>query len=259
MSAPAEGLRADARRNRAAVLRAARRAVAAEGTSVSLALIARAAGVGAGTVHRHFPTKEGLLEAVLAAQIDELVARAERRRGRSGPGGAFFALLLDTVESAGGRSRLCGALRTDAGWPRTVLSASALRFEEALRDHLAAAQRAGGVRADVTTDEVKALVVGCAAMVSSGPGGERMARTALEVLRAGRAPGEDVTEPAGGAPIRDAVPASPEIRDGAFPPRWCRICGTPLEVRGTGRPARYCGPACRKRAQRRRERERAGA
>ncbi|GAA1091553.1 TetR/AcrR family transcriptional regulator [Nocardiopsis composta] len=257
MSASAEGLRADARRNRTAILRAARRAVAAEGTSVSLALIARAAGVGAGTVHRHFPTKEGLLEAVLADRLDELVARAERRRDLTDPGGAFFALLTDVIESAGERGPLCDALRPDAGWPRTVLSAAVLRFEEALRDQLSAAQRSGAVRADVTAGEVRALIIGCVAMRASGSGGERMARAALRVLRAEGAPAGDVA--AGGAPNRDAAPAPPEIRDGAGPDGWCRMCGAALEVRRVGRPARYCGPACRKRAQRRRDRDGARA
>ncbi|MFC7743308.1 hypothetical protein ACFQXA_23615 [Nocardiopsis composta] len=161
--------------------------------------------MGAGTVHRHFPTKEGLLEAVLADRLDELVARAERRRDLTDPGGAFFALLTDVIESAGERGPLCDALRPDAGWPRTVLSAAVLRFEEALRDQLSAAQRSGAVRADVTAGEVRALIIGCVAMRASGSGGERMARAALRVLRAEGAPAGDVA--AGGAPNRDAAPA----------------------------------------------------
>ena len=241
MSAPVELLRADARRNRAAILQAARKAVAKQGTFVSLALIARTAGVGTGTVHRHFPTKEGLIEAVFAAQLHELASRAERRLSLSDPADAFFALLTDTIDSADSRAKTCEVFRADEGWPRTVLTAAVLRFDEVLNEHLAAAQRSGRVRADITTEEVKALVTGCVAMRASGDGGTRMARATLETLRA------DVTKSATIAPIRDPVRADPENRDRHV----CRMCGVALETRPVGRPARYCGPTCRKRAQRR--------
>ncbi|MFE3461407.1 TetR/AcrR family transcriptional regulator [Nocardiopsis aegyptia] len=243
MSVPTQLRRADARRNRAAILQAARRAVASEGAAVSLALIARVAGVGAGTVHRHFPTKESLIEEVFAAQLHELASRAERRLGLSDPGDAFFALLTDTIESADGRARICEAFRADEGWPRTVLSAAVLRFDDVLDEHLAAAQHSGRVRADVTLKEVKALVTGCVAMRAGGDGA-RMARLALDVLRA------DVTKPTATAVIRDTAGTAQRNRDGDV----CRMCGVALETRPVGRPARYCGPTCRKRAQRRRHR-----
>ncbi|MFI6579157.1 TetR/AcrR family transcriptional regulator [Nocardiopsis sp. NPDC050513] len=252
MDVPVHARRADARRNRDLILGAARRAIATEGTSVPLALIARAAGVGAGTVHRHFPTKEALVEAVLAAQIDEIVVRVEHRRGRADPGRALVALLTDVIESAGGRSSLCEFLRADAGWPRTTLHASALRLDEALREHLSAAQRGGRVRPDVTVEEVKALITGCVAMTVSGHGGERMARLVLEVLCG--VPAHGVTEQTKSALNRDSPRAPHGTRDHERPPRWCRICGVALAARRSGRPARYCGPTCRKRAQRRRDR-----
>ncbi|MBB4935610.1 AcrR family transcriptional regulator [Lipingzhangella halophila] len=253
MSAPADSLRADARRNRTAILLAARRAVAAEGTSVSLALIARAAGVGAGTVHRHFPTKEGLLEAVFAVQLDELVARANRRRDFTDPGGAFFTLLTDSIESARGRAQLCDAFQSDSGWPRRLLTASVLRYDKALCDHLDAAQRSGDVRSDVAAEEVKALIIGCTAMQVSGGG--RIVRLALEGLRTGKGAADGVTKVKGAALNRDIPATHPGNRDGGEPPRCCRICGVALERRTTGRPARYCGAACRKRAQRGRDRD----
>src|SRR5215472_3500974 len=70
--ASAKPLRADAQRNRARVLQAARRAFAAEGVSVPLDEIARRAGVGAGTVYRHFPSKEALFEAVVHDRLRQL-------------------------------------------------------------------------------------------------------------------------------------------------------------------------------------------
>src|SRR5918912_1275957 len=65
----ARPLRADARRNRERVLRAAREACAAHGTGVQMDDVARRAGVGVGTVYRHFPTKEGLIEALVAGKF----------------------------------------------------------------------------------------------------------------------------------------------------------------------------------------------
>jgi len=79
-------VRADARRNRQIVLRAAAEVFAEDGLEVSLGRIARQAGVGAGTVYRHFPSKEILLEAVLAEQVEGFVAVADRWAARARPG-----------------------------------------------------------------------------------------------------------------------------------------------------------------------------
>src|SRR5436853_6815375 len=84
-------LRADARRNRDKVLHAARDAFAASGFGVPLDEIAARAGVGPGTVYRHFPTKEALFEAVGQSRIEDLVADARARAGAAEPGSAFVA------------------------------------------------------------------------------------------------------------------------------------------------------------------------
>src|SRR3954447_9562788 len=86
------GLRADARRNRARVLQTARRLFATEGLGVSLDDIARCAGVGPGTVHRHFPTKESLYAAVATDMLQRLVAEGEALAGTADPA-ALFTLL----------------------------------------------------------------------------------------------------------------------------------------------------------------------
>lgn len=78
----ARPLRADAARNRENVLRAARDAFAESGYGVPLDEIATRAGVGPGTVYRHFPTKEALFEAVVTARVVDLIADARERRGR---------------------------------------------------------------------------------------------------------------------------------------------------------------------------------
>ncbi|WOX08568.1 TetR/AcrR family transcriptional regulator [Streptomyces sp. N50] len=242
MTAPPHDVgRADARRNRAKVLAAASRAFDERGLDVSLGTIARQAGVGAGTVYRHFPSKEILLEAVLVQQIDNRVDAARRWAARADPVAAFFGFLLEVVDTSQGRKPACDALTTETSWPRPQLTASARRFRQALDELLRAAQRAGGVRTDVSADDVAALIVGCVTIWAAHRdrnGGTRTVRLALESLRSPAS----VTE---GGVFRDAsgtLHAAPR----------CEECGVRLEARSTGRPARYCGATCRQRARRRR-------
>ncbi|WP_055588397.1 TetR/AcrR family transcriptional regulator [Streptacidiphilus griseoplanus] len=236
------GDRADARRNRARVLSAARQAFAEQGADVPLGVIARRAGVSAGTVYRHFPGKEILLEAVFVLHLDELVASGEQRAARSAPTEAFFGFLLDVVEKSQGGGHLCDVVTDDAGWPRPVLRASVLRFRQVLTALLHAAQRAGGVRADIGPDDVVSLTVGCASMLTARrdrAAGLRLVRLTLDGLRT---PGS-VTEQQS---FRDSPGVRRETGAG------CAECGAALTVRATGRPMRYCGATCRQRARRRR-------
>src|SRR4051812_28649374 len=91
-------LRADAQRNRARVLQVAAQAFSEEGLSVPVHEIARRAGVGTGTVSRHFPTKESLFAAVLLDRMEYLVRTAGELAGGKEPGEAFFALFSLMVE-----------------------------------------------------------------------------------------------------------------------------------------------------------------
>lgn len=233
--------RADARRNRVKVLAAAARAFDDHGIDVSLGEIARQAGVGAGTVYRHFPSKEILLEAVLVHQVDHLVDAARRWATRTTPVPAFFGFLLEVVDTSYGRKHACEAVSTDTSWPRPGLAASAQRFRQVLDELLRAAQKAGGVRTDISADDVAALTVGCATIRAAHrdrTGGTRMVHLALEGLRKSGA----VTEE---REFRD----TPGMLHAA--PR-CEECGARVDARNTGRPARYCGATCRQRAHRRR-------
>jgi len=140
------GDRSDARRNRAKVLSAAGEAFRQQGLDVPLGEIARRAGVGAGTVYRHFPSKQALLEAVFVQHLNDLVAAGEQRMARYAPAEAFFGFLLDVVAKADRGGHICGVVIADASWPRPMLTASVLRFRQVLTALLHAAQQAGGVR-----------------------------------------------------------------------------------------------------------------
>lgn len=251
-AAPARGpataiaRRSDARRNREIVLRIAGGVFAEEGLDVTLGRIAQRAGVGAGTVYRHFPSKEILLEAVLAEHIEDLTAAAGRWAARAAPGDALFGFLLEVIEKSAGRQHLCNALTADKGWPRATLSAATQRFHEALDRLLRNAQEAGVIRADVRADDLAALAAGGAALCSAHRDrtrGLRLVRLQLNGLRA-----TGVTK---AAEFRDASSAQGHETP-ASSVRHCAECGVRLLIRATGRPPRYCGPACRQRARRRR-------
>lgn len=235
--------RADARRNREIVLRTATRVFAEEGLKVSLGRIAQRAGVGAGTVYRHFPSKDALIEAVLAQQFDGLVAAADRWAAVAAPGEALFEFLLEVIESSAGRQGVCDVLAADHGWPRAALAGARERFRDALARLLLEARHTGAVRSDVRAEDLSALIAGGVALLSAHRDperGTRLVRLLLDGLRPA------VTKP---ALARDTPSPS---RHETIAPRHCVECGARLRVGTTGRPARYCGPTCRQRAHRRR-------
>jgi len=145
-------------RNRARVLEAAEAVFAAEGISVPVDVIAEKAGVGVGTLYRHFPTKEKLFEAILIDRIAAIAADARSRIDAADPGAAFFAFLQHLVEESALKRDLIQAL-VGAGVEIEHAVAPAKRdLEAAVGELLAVAQHAGAVRSDVTTSAVISLV-----------------------------------------------------------------------------------------------------
>jgi AcrR family transcriptional regulator len=165
----ARPLRADARRNRERVLDAARAAFAAQGLSVPLDEIARQAGVGPGTLYRHFPTKEALIEAVVHDRLQGLATEGSALRDAPDPGVAFFAFLDRLAAEAGPKRDLFDALAS-AGveiGPAVTSVADDLRAQ--ITCLLARAQRAGAVRADIGGAELMALLSGMLFSLRSRP------------------------------------------------------------------------------------------
>ena len=157
-------LRADAARNRARVLDVAYEAFAAEGLAVPIDEIARRAGVGAGTIYRHFPTKESLFQAIVANRIDRLVEHADTLTDDREPGDALFAFLTTMVAEGATDQGLIDAL-AGVGFDFAQAAPGAeQRFMAVLGDLLTRAQQAKKVRADIDVNDLKALVVGCQAM-----------------------------------------------------------------------------------------------
>jgi AcrR family transcriptional regulator len=145
-------LRADAQRNLDRLLQAAGECFAEQGVDASIDEIARRAGVGHGTVFRRFPTKDALLAAVLAGQMLQLSNTAELAHGEADAGEAFDRFVRN-VADAYARNRLLieGMKRCEATPEVDALLASVSRL-------LQRAQEAGYIRADVSAEDVLALV-----------------------------------------------------------------------------------------------------
>ncbi|MFF4961653.1 TetR/AcrR family transcriptional regulator [Streptomyces sp. NPDC001222] len=175
-------LRKDAARNWGRIVAVARDLVD-EGTPLQLNDIARRAGVGVGTVYRHFPTAEALLETVAAPCLEELAAHGEQALADADPGRALTGFLTRTVEAQVTDASLSPvtAASTDA-LPRTTELKRTLKSVGA--QLLERAREAGVVRADLTSDDLVPLMCGIAyaAQVHSAPAAR--AETARRYLTA---------------------------------------------------------------------------
>jgi len=187
MAQPDRPLRADAARNRARVLDVAYDTFAKEGLSVPIDEIARRAGVGAGTVYRHFPTKDDLFRAVVEDRIQRVVNEGRAVADGVNPGEALFVFLRSIVLQWGATDRgladALAGLGIDVG---TAMPDTETAFLDVMCALLKAAQKAGTVRPDLDVRDVKAILVGCLAIQGANPGAaERLTDVVLDGLRAG--------------------------------------------------------------------------
>ncbi|PRC46084.1 TetR family transcriptional regulator, partial [Mycobacterium sp. ITM-2017-0098] len=161
MTDPARPLRADAARNRARVLEVAYDTFAADGLAVPIDEIARRAGVGAGTVYRHFPTKEALFVAVIDDRLRRISEGARALLTSEGPGEALFAFLREMVRTGATDHGLVDALVGYGLDLETAAPGAETAFLAMLGELLSEAQQAGTVRVDIGVAEIKALLVVC--------------------------------------------------------------------------------------------------
>ena len=184
MSTPDRPLRADARRNRERVLTAAREAFAELGFGVPLDVIAERAGVGPGTVYRHFPTKEALFEAVTLARVQDLVVVARVGAESADPGAALDAFLARLAAEAAAKRDLPDAL---GGAGAAAVALARTELHAALDDLLARARAAGVVRPGIGAPELLALLKGLLQAVH-GSADPHLAARLLGVVRDGLRP-----------------------------------------------------------------------
>lgn len=162
-------MRADAQRNRERILRTAAEIFAAEGLWVSVQEIARRAGVGTGTVSRHFPTKESLYAAVLLHHMGRLSRYADTLTADHDAGTAFFALFTRLVQEGAAHKGLAEALSGTGFDIEAAASAADCNVSDRLRRLLMQAQDAGSIDPAVTVADLKALTAGCLAYEAHDP------------------------------------------------------------------------------------------
>jgi AcrR family transcriptional regulator len=181
-------LRADARRNHDRVLAAASAAFGAEGSNVSLDEIARRAGVGAGTVYRHFATKEALFEAVVVDRIGELVEEARALANDPDPGRAFSHFVERLARASALKRDLVEALARD-GIKLQLREAPVVSvLTDVLANLLSRAQRVDAIRRDVNVDDVMAHLTGAAFAICHSRADEERTRRLLTIMYDGLRP-----------------------------------------------------------------------
>ncbi|MFI1408407.1 TetR/AcrR family transcriptional regulator [Streptomyces sp. NPDC020707] len=174
-------LRAHARRNRDALLGAAREAFAAGEADIRVEEIARRAGVGVGTFYRHFPTREAVVEAVYDERVRDMCAHVQTLLATDPPHDALRAFLEQLIQHAVDSRSMAAALKTlmDLGSP--VFNRGRETMVDTIGQLMAAGVAAGTIRADITADTVFRAMGGICASHGQ-PGWEDAAREVVHLL-----------------------------------------------------------------------------
>lgn len=179
--------RVDAQRNRDRILEVAKQAFTRSGANASLDEIAKDAGVGPGTLYRHFPTRDELLEAVYRTEVEKLAA-AERKLAETMPAmEALRTWMLMFVDYISTKKIIAPALNAPAGGAAKVIEASYAPIHEAMRSLVKRAIKSGEVRKDIDPIDLIRALVGVAYLESS-PDWKQSARRLVDILIAGSRP-----------------------------------------------------------------------
>ena len=162
-------MRADARRSRAKLLEAATAAFAENGADAPLEDIARRAGVGIGTLYRHFPTRTDLQAGVFRSQVDAVCSTADELIGNVPPEQAFAGSVRAIAAYLITKRGLAKALVDSLGKDSELISVCSMRMRDTLDRLLNHAQQAGALRADVTAHDVLRLVHGIVMATEQAP------------------------------------------------------------------------------------------
>src|SRR5579863_4169676 len=179
--------RVDALRNRERILEAAKQEFTRSGASASLEEIAKKAGVGPGTLYRHFPTREELLVAVYRSEIEKLAAAERRFADTLPPVEALRAWLLLFVDAVETKHIIAPVLNTLVSDPKKVFEASYAQMHAALRALVKRAIKSGDICKDLDPIDLLRALVGVA-NVATSPDWQQSARRLVEILILGARP-----------------------------------------------------------------------
>ncbi|HUB53264.1 MAG TPA: TetR/AcrR family transcriptional regulator [Terracidiphilus sp.] len=176
--------RSDALRNRERILEVAKGAFTRHGAAATLDDIAKQAGVGAGTLYRHFPTRDALIEAVYRSEVERLAAAAHQFAGAMSPVEALRAWLLLFVDYIAAKHIIAPALNSLAGGPSRLYEGSRSLVQGAIDNLVRRAKKSGDVRRDIDASDLLRAVIGVSYVGSSGDW-QQSARRLVDILMAG--------------------------------------------------------------------------
>jgi AcrR family transcriptional regulator len=179
--------RADAERNRDRVLEVAKKAFTRSGADASLDDIAKQAGVGAGTLYRHFPTRDELLKAVYRSEVEKLASAAQNFAETMPPMEALRAWMLLFIDYIATKKIIAPALNNIVGGPSKVFEASHDQIWEAIRALVKRAIKSGDIRKDLDPLDLLRALIGVA-NVASSPDWQQSARRLVDILVTGSRP-----------------------------------------------------------------------
>ena len=181
--------RADAQRNRERLLDVAKKAFARDGANASLDEIARQVGVGPGTLYRHFPTREQLLQAVYRTELERLAAAEQKFSQTMGPTEALRAWLLLFVDAIATKQLIAPALNTLLGDPKKVFEASYAKMHQAIDALVKRGVQSGEIRSDLEPMDLLRALIGVS-NVASAPDWQPSARRLVDILIVGSRPAQ---------------------------------------------------------------------
>ncbi len=179
--------RSDALRNRERILEVAKGAFTRYGANTSLDDIAKQAGVGAGTLYRHFPTRDALIEAVYRSEVEKLVAAGRKFAAAMPPIEALRAWMLLFVDYVAAKHIIAPALNTVSGGPSRLYEGSRSLVQGVLDELVKRAKKSGDVRRDVDASDLLRAVIGVS-YVGSGGDWQQSAKRLVDILIAGSRP-----------------------------------------------------------------------
>ena len=179
--------RTDAQRNRERILEVAKRAFSHSGVNASLDEVAKESGVGPGTLYRHFPTREDLLEAVYRTEVEKLAAAERKFADTLPPVEALRAWMLLFVDYIAAKQIIAPVLNALVGDPKKVFEASYSQIWEAIRALVKRAIKSGDIRKDLDPIDLLRALIGVA-NVSTSPDWQQSARRLVEILILGARP-----------------------------------------------------------------------
>jgi len=179
--------RTDAQRNRSRILEVAKEAFSRSGANASLDDIARQSGVGAGTLYRHFPSRDALLEAVYSNEVKKLAVAERELSARLPPVEALRAWMLLFVDYIATKQIIAPALNTLLGGPAKVYEASRSQIQGAIEVLVKRAIKSGEIRSDLDPFDLLRALIGVS-NVASTPDWRQSARRLVDILISGSRP-----------------------------------------------------------------------